>query len=154
MVRRLGGWGPDRVSTWWRELAKIRDGEGSEGGRWFVDRVVSRVGSGTNTLFWHDRWLGDVPLCRRFSRLFDLSLNKNKTVGEMFSLGWEEGGATWGCRRRLWDWEEEMIGECRQLLDNFVLHADVSDRWQWLPDITGVTPCVEHIRIYQLRSIV
>jgi len=37
----------------------------------------------------------------------------------------------------LWDWEEQMIGECRQLLDNFVLQTDVSDRWQWLPDIAG-----------------
>jgi len=43
----------------------------------------------------------------------------------------------WGCRRRLWDWEEELIGECRRLPDNFVLQTDVFDRWQWLPDIEG-----------------
>jgi len=55
----------------------------------------------------------------------------------MFSLGWEEGGVVWGCRRRLWDWEVEMIGECRRLLDNFVLQTDVVDGWQWLHDVTG-----------------
>jgi hypothetical protein len=33
------------VSTWWRELAKIRDGVGSEGGSWFADRVASKVGT-------------------------------------------------------------------------------------------------------------
>ena len=99
--------------------------------------MASKVGTGTNTLFWQDRWLGDVPLCRHFSRLFDLSLNKSSTVAEMFSLGWEDGGAAWGCRRHLWDWEEEMIGECRHLLDNFVLQTDVSDKWQWLLDIAG-----------------
>jgi len=125
------------VSTWWRELAKIRDEVGSDGGSWFADRVASKVGTRTNTLFWQDRWLGDVPLCRRFSHLFDLSLNKSSTVAEMFSLGWEEGGEVWGCRRRLWDWEEEMLGECRHLLDNFVLQTDVFDKWQWLPDIAG-----------------
>jgi len=79
------------VSTWWRELAKLMDGVDSVGGSWFADRVACKVGSGTSTSFWQDRWLGDVPLCRRFSRLFDLSLYKSSMVAEMFSLGWEEG---------------------------------------------------------------
>jgi len=98
---------------------------------------VCKVGKGTNVSFWQDRWLGDVPLCQRFSRLFDLSLYKSSTVAEMFSLGWEEGGEAWGCRRRLWDWEEETIGECCRLLDNFVLQTEVVDRWHWLHDIAG-----------------
>ena len=54
--------------------------------------MLRKVGDRTNTLFWHDRWLGDVPLCRRFSRLFDLAMNKLSTVADMFSLGWEEEG--------------------------------------------------------------
>jgi len=123
------------VSTWWRELAKIRDGVEGVGGSWFADSVVCKVGKGTNVSFWKDRWLGKVPLCQRFSRLFDLSLYKSSTVAEMFSLGWEEGGAAWRCRIRLWDWEEEMIGECCHLLDNFVLQTDVVDRWHWLHDV-------------------
>jgi len=61
------------VSTWWREIAKIRDGVDSEVGGWFADSVYKKVGNGSNTLFWHNRWLGNVPLCRRFSRLFDYS---------------------------------------------------------------------------------
>ena len=60
-------------------------------GGWFADRVTRKVGDGSNTLFWYDRWVGDVPLCRQFSRLFDLSLNKLATVAEMFFLGWEVG---------------------------------------------------------------
>jgi len=75
------------VSTWWRELAKIRDGVDSVGGSWFADSVTCKVGTGTNISFWKDRLLGDVPLCQRFSRLFDLSLYKSSTVAEMFSLG-------------------------------------------------------------------
>jgi len=103
----------------------------------FFYKSVCKVGKGANTSFWKDRWLGDIPLCQRFSRLFDLSSYKSSTVAEMFSLGWEEGGLAWGCRRRLWDWEEEMIGECCRLLDNFVLQTDVHDRWQWLHDVAG-----------------
>jgi len=37
----------------------------------------------------------------------------------------------------LWEWEEELLEECRLLLNNFVLQTDVTDRWQWLPDIAG-----------------
>jgi len=83
--------GGQSVSTWWRELAKISDGVDSVGGSWFADRVACKVGTRTNISFWQDRWLGDVPLCQRFSHLFDLSLYKSSTVAEMFSLGLEEG---------------------------------------------------------------
>jgi len=76
-------------------------------------------------------------LCVSVLVVFYLSLYKSSTVAEMFSLGWEEGGVAWRCRRRLWDWEEEMIGECRRLLDNFVLQTEVVDRWQWLHDVAG-----------------
>jgi len=46
----------------------------------------------------------------------------------MFRLGWEEGGEAWRWRRRLWAWEEDMVEECRHLLDGSILHSDVSDR--------------------------
>jgi len=70
--------------------------------------VSRKVGDGENTFFWYDRWLGEVPLCRRFSRLFDLADNKLITVATMFSLGWEEGvrrgsdGGGCGHGRRGW----------------------------------------------------
>ena len=87
---------------------KIRDGGGGDGeGGWFSGRVSRRIGDGTNTLFWHNRWLGDVPLCRRFSRLFDLAVEKSITVASMFTHGWEEGATRGdgeegcGCVRRI-----------------------------------------------------
>jgi len=45
----------------------------------------------------------------------------------MFVLGWEEGGEVWQWRRRLWDWEEELVGECRALLANVTLQVSLSD---------------------------
>jgi len=74
-------------------------------------------------------------LCRRFARLFDITANKTSTVVDMCALGWEEGGEAWSWRRRLWAWEEEMLEECRTLLANVVVQPNVSDRWQWDPDI-------------------
>ena len=35
----------------------------------------------------------------------------------------------------LWKWEEEMLEECRQLLDGVIAQANILDRWQWDPDI-------------------
>ena len=104
MVRMQGGWGRS-ASSWWREVANIRDGVGDEGEGWFARMVSRRVGDGENTLFWFDRWAGNVPLCQRFSRLFNLAENKLASVAFMFSLGWEEGvelgsgGGGCGCGR-------------------------------------------------------
>jgi len=75
------------VSFWWREVAMIREGVGGDGAGWFKEMVSRQVGDGVDTSFWHDRWLGDVPFCQRFGRLFDLAENKLHSVATMFSLG-------------------------------------------------------------------
>ncbi|MCI65436.1 hypothetical protein A2U01_0086694, partial [Trifolium medium] len=59
------------------------------------------------------------------------------TVAEMCELGWEEGGAAWQWRRQLRAWEEEMLGECRDLLFDVVLQPTVSDVWVWRHDSDG-----------------
>ncbi|PNX89144.1 cysteine-rich receptor-like protein kinase, partial [Trifolium pratense] len=117
--------------VWWREVAKIRDGEG----RWFAESVERRVGNGVDTFFWTGAWLGGVPLSVRYRRLFDLSINKLRSVAAMCELGWEEGGAAWQWRRQLWAWEEEMLGECQRSLNDFVLQPNISDHWLWRHDI-------------------
>jgi len=61
--------------------------------------------------FWSDCWVGSVLLRERFRRLYDLSTNKDVTVGEMHALGWVEEGETWGWRHRLLAWEEELVGK-------------------------------------------
>ncbi|MCI35054.1 receptor-like kinase [Trifolium medium] len=48
--------------------------------------------------------------------------------------GWGTGGEAWIWWRRLWAWEEEMLGECQALLHDFSLQAQSSDAWQWRPD--------------------
>jgi len=94
------------------------------------------VGDGSRTLFWYDRWVGNVPLCTRFSRLFDLATNKLCTVVDMCGFGWEVGGEAWSWRRRLWAWEEELVVGYSHLV-NIVLQTNVLDKWQWDPDTAG-----------------
>lgn len=85
------------------------------------------MGDDNDTLFWFDTWLGSIPLCVRFRRLFELYENNSVTVSELFSLGVEEGGEAWQWRRRLWAWEEELLEECRALLLDVSLLVNVSD---------------------------
>jgi hypothetical protein len=37
-------------------------------------------------------------------------------------------------RRRLWAWEEEMLGECQTLLLTVTVQVDSPDRWHWRLD--------------------
>ncbi|GAU16239.1 hypothetical protein TSUD_298710 [Trifolium subterraneum] len=124
-------------SSWWREIARIRDGVDDLGGGWFGEGVIRKVGDGTATYFWTDPWLGGVPLCERFGRLFDLAENKSSTVAEMSFLGWGYEGEAWEWRRQLSAWEEEMLGECQILLLDFILQAHTSDQWVWRHDTFG-----------------
>ncbi|GAU10875.1 hypothetical protein TSUD_424580, partial [Trifolium subterraneum] len=41
-------------SSWWREIARIRDGVADIGGGWFGESVVRKVGDGVETFFWTD----------------------------------------------------------------------------------------------------
>lgn len=90
------GWGPvgrggSHSSPWCRMLCRVREGVGEGVGRWFDNNIQRVLGDGRNTLFWHDMWVGDIPLCDKFPRLFDLAVDKEGSVEEMSRLGWEEG---------------------------------------------------------------
>jgi len=61
-----------------------------------------------------------VPLRERFTRLYDLSLLKGESVFSMFSLGWGVDGAAWSWRRRLFAWEDELVGDLMLLLQKLL----------------------------------
>ena len=119
---RGGGW---EASDWWRVISSL----GRELS--FSDHVCRYVGNGRNTLFWSDVWCGGVSFRVRFSRLFDLSVFKGESVFEMSQLGWGEGGEAWRWRRRLFVWEEEMVGELILLLVHVTLQVTKEDKWLW-----------------------
>jgi hypothetical protein len=54
----------------------------------FLGRSVVVVRS---TFFWTDKWIGDVPLCDWYSRLYALAEKPLCSVAEMHHLGWDEG---------------------------------------------------------------
>lgn len=42
-------------------------------GSWFDSNVHRKICNDVYTFFWTGRWIGEIPLCERFRRLFDLS---------------------------------------------------------------------------------
>ena len=65
-------------------------------GNWFEENIRRVVGNGRDTLFWYDRWLGDVSLRVKFPRLFDLAVEKESSVEDMWRRGWDGDGGR-GC---------------------------------------------------------
>ncbi|XP_024640744.1 uncharacterized protein [Medicago truncatula] len=115
-------------------MCGVREGLGEGVGRWFEDNSRRIVGDGRDALFWHDIWVGEIPLKFKFSRLYELAEDKECSVAEARRVigpdrGWER---VW--RRRLLAWEEESVRECYVLLYNIVLQENVHDAWRWLLD--------------------
>jgi len=110
-------------STWWRDIEALSKEE------WFRKNVKCGVGNGESTHFWSDVWVGDVSLRVRFPRLFDLSVSQEESVAGMCQLGWGVEGHAWCWRRRLFAWEEELVGDLILLLQNVTLQANKNDKW-------------------------
>jgi len=73
-------------SWWWRDLSKVY-GEGVSTG-WFQKAIGWKIGKRDKARFWEDTWVGHVKLKTLFSRLFSISLDQGKKVGDVG--GWQE----------------------------------------------------------------
>ena len=49
-------------SPFWKGLMRVKDD--------FFSKGAFKVGSGTNTRFWEDRWLGDTPVSQQYPTLY------------------------------------------------------------------------------------
>jgi len=94
-------------SWWWRDLAKVC-GEGDQEEGWFRKDIGWKVGDGSRVKLWEYVWLQSSSLKSMFSRLYSLSLDQGKRVGEVGT--WEEGRwrfqPNW--RRERFEWESKM----------------------------------------------
>ncbi|KAG4977484.1 hypothetical protein JHK82_036757 [Glycine max] len=65
---------------------------------WFQNSVRRSVGSGSNTLFWHDSLLGENSLKNLFPRLFQNSLQKDTLVSDMWHVSGGSREWVWRCK--------------------------------------------------------
>lgn len=103
-------------SAWWREMVRVQNDVRLAMGGWFEDNISWEVRNEESTFFWTDCWLGELSLRDRFRRLFDLSEHKWSSVADM---------------------EENLVGDCRILLQNITLQVEHEDQRLWKLDLVG-----------------
>jgi len=119
----------------WKRVIEDKYGEGDlslleegSGVSWFKSEVVRKMGDGSSTCFWKDKWRSIVPLCDIFPRLFALSMQKDCCVRDVgFS---SEGDRRWYFvwRRDLFVWETDLHNLLR-MLEGVVL-GEGRDEWR------------------------
>ena len=92
----------------WRDILK----ESS----WCWDNIEFKVGKGTKVSFWTDHWCGNEELAQTFPQLFELAVQRNASVNEMWDSSLGQGGWNIRLSRNLNDWELDALGELLQLL--------------------------------------
>ncbi|KAL8552301.1 hypothetical protein ACS0TY_001121 [Phlomoides rotata] len=117
-----------RFLGWWGEVREM-SGVGDEG--WFAEGMMKVVGDGVKISFWDERWVGDVCFRRKFHRLYNLSEDKEKMVGEMGEWVGEEWRWKWAWRRDLFDREVVRLNELISILDRSHIKRGVQDTWRW-----------------------
>jgi len=86
---------------------------------------------------WEDLWLGNDCLRSVYPRLFSLSLDQGKRVGEVGV--WEENNWRWNLnwRRDMFQWEMDMEADMLSRLSTGVLCKDSFDQLVWNGDQKG-----------------
>nr|KAJ0200215.1 hypothetical protein LSAT_V11C600306310 [Lactuca sativa] len=109
----------------WNNLVSISKILG-EMGLDFYHFISTKIGSGRNTLFWLDNWIGDGNLALRFPNLYALDKRKSCFLAERFS----SNGFLWAWRKNpsLPVEMAELAQLCR-LLDGVSLSSD-PDSWK------------------------
>ncbi|CAJ2675195.1 unnamed protein product [Trifolium pratense] len=125
---------PSNASRWWKDLCSLDSVVESK--KWLAESISRKVGNGETTSFWLDKWVGNSTLASLFPRLFSISIDKQSMVsdlGECVNGAWQ-WNLIW--RRRIFEWEKELVEQLFQLLHTAVL-SENSDCWVWKPGEGG-----------------
>jgi hypothetical protein len=119
------------ASLWWRDVCSIGNNLFTN---WFSAGVTKTVGNGRNTLFWRDKWAAGVPLQVQFPRLFSISSQKDASIAEVSNplINNQRWRLVW--RRRLFIWEQDLLTELLEIINQSDPLTDDADRWGWAPE--------------------
>ncbi|RVX06988.1 LINE-1 retrotransposable element ORF2 protein [Vitis vinifera] len=83
---------------------------------WCWDNIEFKVGKGTKVNFWTDHWCGNEVLAQTFPQLFELAVQRNASVNEMWDSSLGQGGWNIRLSRNFNDWELDALGELLHFL--------------------------------------
>jgi len=123
-------------SWWWRDLVKICGDRVEEG--WFQKATAWKVGNGSTVRFWEDVWIQPLCLKTLYPRLYSLSCDKGKLVGEV--RNWEEDRWRWvlNWRRDRFEWESNLESDLLSILSMGCISKEAQDHLLWRGDPKGM----------------
>ncbi|GLT52165.1 hypothetical protein SLA2020_255190 [Shorea laevis] len=124
-----GEWG-GRCSPWWRDLWSL-DRIFEPRRNWVKEGMLKSVGEGSDTLFWHNIWVGEIPFKEKYNRLFRISLDQEAVIADMGSWNQRKWEWEWRWRRNLFVWENELLQELINELQGISLKKGQQDTWMW-----------------------
>jgi hypothetical protein len=100
------------ASSWWRDICFIGSNLDQN---WFSHGVTKKLGNGRLTRFWCDKWVGVLPFCDHFPRVFFISIQKEAMVADVWCQNFVPDGWRLTWRRRLFEWEKNLLNELMEL---------------------------------------
>lgn len=85
--RLMGEVWPSYSSRWWKDLMGLED----QGVWWFRNELVRKVGVSSNTFFWKDPWVSNVPLMEAFPCLYSLDNSQDGMVSDFYDRNADGG---------------------------------------------------------------
>ena len=100
----------------WKEIMKEA--------KWCWENTKFKVGKGTRVKFWSDQWCGNERLSHSFPQLYEMAVNRNATVNEMWDHSSGPGGWNIRFHRDFNDWELDLIRGLLIVLRDFKLSSE------------------------------
>ncbi|RVW42180.1 putative ribonuclease H protein [Vitis vinifera] len=100
----------------WKEIMKEA--------KWCWENTKFKVGKGTKVKFWSDQWCGNERLSHSFPQLYEMAVNRNATVNEMWDHSSGSGGWNLRFHRDFNDWELDLIRGLLIMLRDFKLSSE------------------------------
>ncbi|XP_059658337.1 uncharacterized protein LOC132304600 [Cornus florida] len=137
----LGKWlwrfGSERYRLWRKIIACLF---GEERGGWFARLARSAIGVGvwhSIRMGWEDLWCEECTLCRRFPRLFRISVDSHALVADCYRL--DSCRLSWDVQfqRAFQDWELDDVFGLLDLLYRQEVDGTGADLLTWVPSSQG-----------------
>ena len=100
-----------------------------------------KVGSGSSTKFWLDNWLDVGVLKEKFPKLFSKSTQQDCHVADMEHLSQDAWHWNFSWRRHLFVWEEQLLHEMLQIINQYNFMEGLDDTTIWRYDASGEFTC-------------
>ncbi|GAU45706.1 hypothetical protein TSUD_86820 [Trifolium subterraneum] len=118
-------------SIWWKDVLCI--GRGWEVD-WFRLNIGCRVGNGHDIGFWKFKWFGNHTFKELFPSLFAKESHQDVMIAERLN----ENGFNFVWADQLTMYEEQQLGDLKDLLIGFNLTPNSHDGWRWALGSAGM----------------